>query len=781
MKRYAQVIRPRPEKVAEYVALRRAVWPAVLERISACRRLAILLALAPLAAAQVKIGPMERPPGAGPDGINLDPPLSRPEDGIPLGNGALAVTVLGSGNRLRLALDRADLWDERLPEPATKPDWSYATLRRLVGEGDERRLREVFEAPFEASASPARVSAGSIELVFAATNAVRRFRFEPSRGEVIAGYGTARVLVHAASKLPLVLVRVDNDFPRLELAAPAAAAALGLAPAKSGGEGNLRWSTQALPDGSSFAVVVAEYRDDRGVTYSIAIPRASAGRDPVAAARGYVEISPTVTYDQIARTFNVPWWHEQWQASWIKLPDSRLQAQYDLARYLYLAGSRLDQLDAGGAPLAPGGPWTAAPAPLHGAYRHALETGQVYGAYAPMGFFDAGDALLRWLSNLEPRLRAFAGSFYGVEGLAAPGSMTPSGKPAGGPAPLALTPSASAWLAHLFHQHWRYGGDPEFLAQRAYPWCAAAGEAWLGLARSGDDGKLRLPLSSSPPPRGAPPRWLPSTSSYDLALATALFAGLHEMADALGEHEAAARWVDVLGRLELFEADPESGGLPLARGVAGDAPGSFAHALAIHPLGLVTVEGPEAERKLVHATLAAIAARGTSSWNGADHAWYAALCARAALGDQALDHLERSLVFTSRNGLHLEGDPAGGAPRPLALAGNMLFAQAVHELLLQGWGGTVRVFPAAPQRWKETQFKDLRAEGALRVSARREEGRTMWVSVTSDRGGQLRVRDPFPGEGARWSSERVVRDGADFVVQLEAGETVQGWREREPR
>jgi alpha-L-fucosidase 2 len=71
----------------------------------------------------------------------------------------------------------------------------------------------------------------------------------------------------------------------------------------------------------------------------------------------------------------------------------------------------------------------------------------------------------------------------------------------------------------------------------------------------------------------------------------------------------------------------------------------------------------------------------------------------------------------------------------------------------------VRVFPATSGRWKDVEFDNLRAEGAFRVSAKRVGGRTRSVTVVSERGGELRLRDPFGGvpfkaEGARLRNAR---------------------------
>src|ERR1035437_2918040 len=48
------------------------------------------------------------------------------DEGIPLGNGMLGEIVWQKGNKLRLALDRADLWDLRSAEEVNKPEFKYS-------------------------------------------------------------------------------------------------------------------------------------------------------------------------------------------------------------------------------------------------------------------------------------------------------------------------------------------------------------------------------------------------------------------------------------------------------------------------------------------------------------------------------------------------------------------------------------------------------------------------------------------------------------------------------
>ncbi len=97
-------------------------------------------------------------------------------------------------------------------------------------------------------------------------------------------------------------------------------------------------------------------------------------------------------------------------------------------------------------------------------------------------------------------------------------------------------------------------------------------------------------------------------------------------------------------------------------------------------------------------------------------------------------------------------------------------------MLLQSWGGVIRVFPAVSNRWSDVSFVDLRAEGAFRVSAERRNGRTERVSITAGHEGALRLRDPFRGERVVWNRGDVKKMGADYETMMTKGAMLIGVR-----
>lgn len=113
--------------------------------------------------------------------------------------------------------------------------------------------------------------------------------------------------------------------------------------------------------------------------------------------------------------------------------------------------------------------------------------------------------------------------------------------------------------------------------------------------------------------------------------------------------------------------------------------------------------------------------------------------------------------------------------RPFTLEGNFLAMEAVHEMLLQSWGEKVRVFPAVPDAWADAEFRDLRAEGGHRVSAKREGGRTVRVEVVVGPGGRAVLRDPFQGGEAAWPPPRPERAaGAGLILRGKPGSRFVG-------
>lgn len=94
-------------------------------------------------------------------------------------------------------------------------------------------------------------------------------------------------------------------------------------------------------------------------------------------------------------------------------------------------------------------------------------------------------------------------------------------------------------------------------------------------------------------------------------------------------------------------------------------------------------------------------------------------------------------------------------------------------MLLQSWGGKIRVFPAVPSQWKDVQFQDLRTEGAFLVSASREGGKTTSIRIKSLAGEPCILRTDMVNPIVKAGNVTLTPIGrGEYSLDLKKGESV---------
>ena len=193
--------------------------------------------------------------------------------------------------------------------------------------------------------------------------------------------------------------------------------------------------------------------------------------------------------------------------------------------------------------------------------------------------------------------------------------MSLSGQPLGGWGQYSMSPTMSAWSAHLFYMHWLYTADENFLKEKAYPWSSGVGECMLGLLKPDEKGILKLPLSSSPEIfDDSPKAWLQPNSNYDLMCLKMLFLSLSEMATACNKTSEAKKWSDAA--IALGDFHTKSDGTLLIDAV-NELPSSHRHLsniMGLYPFNLITKEGGEKEEQIITSSLKDWETKGTSEW-----------------------------------------------------------------------------------------------------------------------------------------------------------------------
>ena len=287
------------------------------------------------------------------------------------------------------------------------------------------------------------------------------------------------------------------------------------------------------------------------------------------------------------------------------------------------------------------------------------------------------------------------------------------------------------WAMHNVWLAYRHTMDDRLLRDVVFPLLRRAVNFYLHFLTEGADGRLHLPTTFSPEYD------ITSDCNYDLALLSWGCSTLLASAERLGVHdELRPRWQDVVNRL----ATPPQGADGLWIGADRQLTTShrhYSHMLWFYPLHVLDV-GVPANRDLLQRTLAHWVGF-SDALQGYTFTGAASMSALLGDGDAALGYLNTLLdQFIRRNTMYRE---SSGPVIETPLSG----AQSLHDMLISGRGGLIRVFPAVPAAWADVTVHDVRTEGAFLVSAARQGGHTQFVRVRSLAGEPCRLAPGLPG------------------------------------
>lgn len=85
------------------------------------------------------------------------------DEAIPLGNGMLGELVWQKEHKLRISLDRSDLWDMRPMANIDKPEWSYAWVKNQLDSNTYLKVHELFDIPYDRDPAPSKIPGSALE------------------------------------------------------------------------------------------------------------------------------------------------------------------------------------------------------------------------------------------------------------------------------------------------------------------------------------------------------------------------------------------------------------------------------------------------------------------------------------------------------------------------------------------------------------------------------------------------------------------------------------------
>lgn len=443
------------------------------------------------------------------------------------------------------------------------------------------------------------------------------------------------------------------------------------------------------------------------------------------------------------------WWHTYWPQSFVSVPDTRIESFYWIQMYKLASATRADRpaIDLMG-PWFRSTPWPAiwwnlniqlTYWPVYGANR--LELGE-----SLTRMIDAGQQNL--INNAPEQWRDDSAAISRVTSYDLKGGV---GREFGN-----LT-----WALHNYWLQYRYSMD-ETKLRSLFPILRRAINYYLHLLKPGDDGKLHLPVAISPeyPTEAA-------DTNYDLSL---LRWGLNALIDGNARLKLndplLPKWRETLDKLTPYPTD-EKTGLMIGKDVPlASSHRHFSHMLMVYPLYLMNWEQPESRALIEKSLNHWIGFKG--ALQGYSYTGATAMKAQMGRGDEAAQLMNQFLnSYVKANTMYLESGPVIETP----LSG----AASLHEMLLQSWGGKVRVFPALPASWPDVTIHNLRAEGAFLVSASRRGGKTQWIRITSLAGEPCRVQlkeAGFPQSFGVLGSGAAMEGDDSLRIPLKKGQSV---------
>jgi hypothetical protein len=478
-----------------------------------------------------------------------------------------------------------------------------------------------------------------------------------------------------------------------------------------------------------------------------------------------VEKKPIELIEKIHRN----WWHSFYPKSFVTFPDPRLESFYWIQQYKLASATRPDKpvIDLMG-------PWYKTT--VWPCLWLNLNVQLSYYTTGITNHIDLEDPLYRLIEKHQDQLIqnvpeefrndcSALGNPVGFDDMKAPVFLTTERK-----SDREMNIIVLPWLMQQFYLHNRRTMDDVRLRNSIYPLMKRAYNVYMRILYKGDDGLYHIPYTFSDEYGKA------NETSMNIALARWGFKTLIEVSNRLNINDPMLpKWKDRLSKMADYHMNEN--GIMIGKDVPfAKAHRHYSHMLGIFPFYETNLENysdkiPMLKKTVQHFTNL----EGDNcmyKFSGASSLW-----ASLAEGNNALQMLKRSVEVYPRYG-SIPKIPTCTPNTFYCERGNPTFespissSRSMLDMIIQSWGGVIRIFPAMPDVWKDAQFFQLRTAGAFLVSAKREDGKTKFLHIKSLAGEPCIIQSDLPLDVKIMGvpSNRLQHKNGKIILDLRKGE-----------
>ena len=493
------------------------------------------------------------------------------DEGMPIGNGLIGGLVWQKEDRLRISLDRSDLWDNRPSKAFADPDLNYQWLHnhRIKGTYDEalKKLNSFRQGRF----APTKIPGGALEFDITALgdpDQVRLYLENALCGIKWKNQAEMQIFTHAVHPVGWFrITSAGNDIIPV-LRTPEYESEREANENQVGGQGYdilfLGYEQGEVISGENSTSYHQKGWGD--FYYDIAVKWTRKGETIEGAWSITSKSGKEKAIEEVDKAMergfasdyasHQAWWKDFWSQSAISIPDQILEKQWYNEIYKIGATARADT-----PPITLQAVWTADDdrlPPWRGDYHHDLNTQLSYWPFYGGNKLQYEQGFVDWLWSQVPENKRFTKQCFGVDGLNVPGMSTIEGKPMFGWIQYGMSPTTSGWLSHHFYLHWKYSDDPLFLKEKAYPYLKDVARFYENISVVDENGKRSIPISSSPEIfNDSEEAWFTTITNYDLAIVRFVLAAAAEMATELDLQDEAGHYNHMLSEWPEFDLDGE--------------------------------------------------------------------------------------------------------------------------------------------------------------------------------------------------------------------------------